>query len=115
MVAALSERKMDARGEKRPWEERKREALQQLRDASREAVAVKCADTLHNAHSFVHDLRREGAEMWQHFNCGPQSQLTYYRQILALAQEKLGDHPLVAELADAVARLARAIRETDAQ
>lgn len=112
MVAALSERKSDAGGVKRPWEVRKRESLQQIRKASREAVAVKCADTLHNAHSFVQDLRREGDEVWQHFNCGPQSQLSCYRQILDVAEDRLGAHPLVAELADAVAQLARAIKET---
>ena len=112
MVDVLSERKSDADGVRRPWEVRKREALQQIREASREAVAVKCADTLHNAHSFVQDLRRRGAVVWQHFNRGPQSQLRYYRQILRLAEERLDDHPLVAELADAVAQLTRAIEET---
>ncbi|MGD2177113.1 MAG: HD domain-containing protein [Anaerolineae bacterium] len=111
-VGALSERKSDADGVKRPWDVRKREALQEMRGASRQTVAVKCADTLHNAHSFVHDLRREGAEVWQHFNRGPQSQLSYYRQILEIAEERLSAHPLVAELAHAVAELARAIKET---
>jgi (p)ppGpp synthase/HD superfamily hydrolase len=115
MVDALSERKSDAEGVKRPWDVRKREALQQLREASREAIAVKCADTLHNAHSFVQDLRLEGSEVWRHFNRGPQSQLGYYRRILSIAEERLGDHPLVAELADAMAQLARAIDETDAR
>jgi (p)ppGpp synthase/HD superfamily hydrolase len=112
MVAALSERKSDAEGVKRPWGVRKREALQQIRRASREAVAVKCADTLHNAHSFVQDLRCEGAQIWQHFNRGPQSQLSYYRQILHVAEDRLGAHPLVTELAGAVAQLARVIDET---
>jgi (p)ppGpp synthase/HD superfamily hydrolase len=113
MVEALSEHKSDAEGVRRPWEVRKREALQQIREASQEAVAVKCADTLHNAHSFVQDLRREGAGVWRRFNRGPQSQLSYYRRVLDVAEERLGSHPLVAELADAVARLARAIDETD--
>jgi (p)ppGpp synthase/HD superfamily hydrolase len=112
MVAALSERKSDAAGAKRSWEVRKREALQQIREASLETVAVKCADTLHNAHSFVQDLRRDGAEVWQHFNRGPQSQLRYYRQVLDLAGERLGAHPLVAELEGAVAQLARMVDET---
>jgi (p)ppGpp synthase/HD superfamily hydrolase len=112
MVATLSERKSDAEGAKRPWELRKREALQQIRGASLDAVAVKCADTLHNAHSFVQDLRREGVAVWEHFNRGPQPQLSYYHRVLDLAQERLGTHPLVAELAGAVAELARTIDET---
>jgi (p)ppGpp synthase/HD superfamily hydrolase len=112
IVEALTERKRDTNGDKRPWEVRKREALEQLRGASREAVAVKAADTLHNAHSFIQDLRREGYGIWHHFNRGPQSQLNYYRQVVRLTEERLGDHPLAAELDEVVSRLAQAIDET---
>jgi (p)ppGpp synthase/HD superfamily hydrolase len=112
IVEALTEQKRDADGDKRPWEVRKQEALEQIRDASREAVAVKAADTLHNAHSFVQDLRREGDRIWRHFNRGPQSQLDYYRKVLRMTEKKLSHHPLVAELADAVNRLAEVVDET---
>ncbi len=112
MVDALSERKRDARGEKRPWKVRKREALEQIGDASREAVAVKAADALHNAESFVEDLRREGPQIWRHFNQGPETQLDYYRKIVEVSKRRLGPHLLVEELAEAVRSLARAINET---
>jgi len=115
MVEALTEQKRDAQGEKRPWGVRKREALEQIRDAGRETVAVKSADTLHNARSFVNDLHREGHRVWRHFNRGPQSQLDYYRRILDMTEEKFGDHPLAVELADAIDRLAQAIEETTPQ
>ncbi|MGD2146405.1 MAG: HD domain-containing protein [Anaerolineae bacterium] len=112
MVAVLSERKSDTDGVQRPWELRKQEALQRLRAASRETVAVKCADTLHNARSFVDDLRQQGPAVWQHFNRGPQLQLTYYNQVVELARERLGAHALVTELAEAVTELASAIDDT---
>lgn len=112
MVDALSERKRDTRGQKRPWGVRKREALGQIRDASREAVAVKAADALHNARSFVEDLQREGPQLWRHFNQGPEPQLDYYRKILEVSKKRLGPHPLVEELAEAVDSLAQAISET---
>lgn len=115
MVEALTEQKRDDQGKKRPWDVRKREALEQIRDAGRETVAVKAADTLHNAQSFVNDLHREGHRVWRHFNRGPQSQLDYYRRILDVAEERLGDHPLAVELADAIDRLAHAIDETTPQ
>jgi (p)ppGpp synthase/HD superfamily hydrolase len=104
MVAALTEQKRDAHGEKRPWEVRKREALRQIRDSDSETVAVKAADTLHNAQSFVNDIHREGHRVWRHFNRGPQSQLDYYRRILDVTEEKLGDHPLTLELMHAIDR-----------
>ena len=112
MVDALSERKRDTRGEKRAWRTRKREALEQIRDASREAVAVKAADALHNAESFVEDLRQEGPQVWRYFNQGPERQIEYYRKIVEISRERLGSHALVQELTEAVENLARAISET---
>ncbi len=113
IVEALTERKQNARGEKRPWSDRKREALEQIEAASSEAVAVKAADALHNVRSFSEDLRRDGAEIWEHFNRGPLEQLTYYRNIVALSKRRLGPLPLVDELTDAVEDLAQAIVQSN--
>ncbi len=115
IVAALSERKEDARGAKRPWEVRKQESLEHMRQASLEAVAVKVTDTLHNVHCFALDLRREGPKLWEHFCRGPEQQLDYYSKVLQIARERLKNHPLVDELADAIENLARAIAETSAE
>jgi (p)ppGpp synthase/HD superfamily hydrolase len=112
IVAALSECKEDAQGAKRPWETRKREALEHMRQASLEAVAVKVADALHNAQCFVLDLRREGPTLWKHFNRGPEAQWDYYRKLLQIARERLENHPLVDELTDAVQALVQAIDKT---
>jgi (p)ppGpp synthase/HD superfamily hydrolase len=112
IVAALSERKTDAQGTKRPWETRKREGLEHMRNASLEAAAVKVADTLHNARSTALDVRREGPHIWQRFNRGPEQTLDYYHQILQIARQRLHDHPLVDELADALDDLTRLTDET---
>jgi len=111
VVAALSEQKLDHEGRKRPWEARKREGLAHLRQASQAAVAVKAADTLHNARCTALDVRREGSKVWQRFTCGPEFMLSNYREILRVARDRLGDHALVDELADAVEDFARAIDE----
>jgi (p)ppGpp synthase/HD superfamily hydrolase len=115
VVEALSERKHNDRGEKRAWTLRKQEALERMEVASREAVAVRAADALHNARSFSEDLLREGAHMWRHFNQGAEPQLDYYRRIVAICKTRLGPHPLVYELAGAVEDLARAVRKTSRQ
>ena len=106
-VAALSERKRDAEGVKRPWEVRKREALEHMRQAGPEVAAIKVADALHNVHCTARDVCRDGPQAWRRFNRGPDHQLDYYRRIIQVAREKLGDHPLVDELAGAVDDLAR--------
>ncbi len=115
MVDALSEEKRDAQGNERAWEVRKREALEKLRRASREAVAVKAADVLHNAQSFVRDLRREGPDVWHHFNRGPRQQMCYYRDVLGVVRDGWAGHPLVTELADAVRLLRLAVGETESE
>jgi (p)ppGpp synthase/HD superfamily hydrolase len=108
-VAALSERKQDAHGVKRPWEVRKQEALEHMRQGDVEVAAIKVADALHNARSTAQDVRRDGPETWQRFNRGPESQLDYYRRILEVGRERLGDHPMVDELAEAVGDLAQIV------
>jgi (p)ppGpp synthase/HD superfamily hydrolase len=112
IVAALSERKRDDDGQRRTWVVRKREALEQIKMASKEAVAVKAADALHNAESFVEDLEREGPDMWSYFNQGPRRQLDYYRRILETSRQRLGPHPITSELADAIRRLQQIVDET---
>lgn len=111
IVAALSECKRDAEGVERPWEVRKCEGLKRLRQASLGAVAVKAADALHNVRTTAADARRKGARVWRRFKRGPDALLWHYRGVAAVARERLGDHPLVDELDDAVDDLARVIDE----
>jgi (p)ppGpp synthase/HD superfamily hydrolase len=111
MVEALSEVKADD-GERRPWEIRKQESLERLRQASPQAAAVKAADTLHNSRRMAADLRREGPQIWEFFSRGPQESLLYYRSVAAIVREQLGTHPLVDELMAAVQDLERAITDS---
>jgi len=111
IVAALSERKLDG-GVKRPWEERKAEMLEQLRQASAEAVAVKAADTLHSTRTLATDLRREGPTSWRNFSRGPGPSLQYYQSVAAIVRERLGDHPLAGELERSIKDLQLAIAVT---
>ncbi len=110
-VGVLTERKQED-GAERPWQVRKQEALDQLRRASQAAVAVKAADTLHNAHSLALGLRREGPSIWHKFSSGPQETLWYYRSVATLVRERLGAHPLAKELDAALGRLDHAAAST---
>ncbi len=105
MVDALSEQKRDAQGHGHPWEARKRESLKKLRQASDGAIAIKAADVLHNARTLAADLRRAGSGVWDRFNRGPDQTLWYYTKVNDLVRERLGDHPLVTQVEDAVTRL----------
>lgn len=111
LVVALSERKTDAQGIKRPWEVRKQEALEHVCRGGPEVVAIKAADVLHNARATALDARQNGPAVWRRFTRGPAALLDHYRQIVQIARAQLPGHPLVDELADAVEDLAQAIDE----
>jgi (p)ppGpp synthase/HD superfamily hydrolase len=110
MVAALSERKQE-NGNPRPWEDRKKEALANLQQAGAGAMTVKAADVLHNAHSLLADLRRNGAAAWSHYARGPEQTLWYYHAVLEIVRGGLGAHPLLDEVEGAVRDLEQTISD----
>lgn len=116
MVDALTEQKQEGgrqaiEGEKRPWEIRKREALDQLSMSSLGAVAVKAADLLHNARALAEQLGREGSTAWSHYTRGPDLVLWYYRSVVDIVRERLGSHPLAVETEQAVVELEHGIAD----
>jgi (p)ppGpp synthase/HD superfamily hydrolase len=107
LVAAVTETK-SVDGVELPWEQRKAEKLAHLRAGGPDIAALKAADALHNARSIAADLRRLGPDVWGRFKRGAEQSIGYYREVLDGVRAKLGDHPLVGELAAAVEDLARA-------
>jgi (p)ppGpp synthase/HD superfamily hydrolase len=106
LVEAVSETKA-VDGAELPWEQRKAEKLAHLQAGGSDVAALKAADAIHNARSISADLRSAGRTVWQRFKRGPEPTLGYYRAILGGVRAKLGDHPIVGELEEAVADLAR--------
>ncbi len=111
MVAALTERKRED-GIERPWEKRKQEALDQLKKAGPDTVAVKAADVLHNSHTLARQLQCQGASVWDHYSRGPDASLWYARSVAAIARDRLGAHSLVDELDSAISDLQNVIATT---
>ncbi len=104
LVAAVSETKT-AGGEELPWEQRKAEKLAHLRTGGPDVAALKAADAIHNARSIATDVRQSGPSVWGRFKRGADQTLWYYREILEGVRAKLGDHPIVLELAAVVEEL----------
>jgi (p)ppGpp synthase/HD superfamily hydrolase len=108
LVEAVSETK-SVDGAALPWEQRKAEKLAHLHAGGSDVAALKAADAIHNARSISADLRDAGAAVWERFKRGPAPTLGYYHAILDGVRAKLGAHPIVAELDDAVAELERGV------
>jgi (p)ppGpp synthase/HD superfamily hydrolase len=111
LVAAVTEQKKES-GVERPWEVRKQEKLDQLREAGQDVAALKAADVLHNVRSIAYTLRHDGPDIWKSFKRGPETSLWYYHSVADLVREKLGTHLLAEELDQAILDLEQAISET---
>ena len=107
LVEAVSETK-SSHGAELPWEQRKAEKLAHLQAAGPDVAALKAADAIHNLRSIIADLNSAGPAVWQRFKRGPGPTLGYYHAILDAVRAKLGMHPIVAELADALGDLEQA-------
>lgn len=97
--------------EKPPWRTRKLSYLAHLKQATRSARYVSCADKLHNARSVLMDYRLVGEAIWQRFRGGREGTLWYYRALVDAFTS--GDVPvLAAELARTVRLLEQTVGST---
>lgn len=87
LVAAVSEQKLDAAGQQRPWRDRKEDYVTTLRTAPAQAVAISLADKLHNLWSINQSLMA-GESLFTtgpnrtSLNAGPEAQQWFHRAVL---------------------------------
>lgn len=96
------------------WRARKDAYVRHIADAPAAVRLVCAADKLHNARSIVADLRRIGPAVFDRFTADRTLTLWYYRSVLA-ALRAAGPNDLVAELAEAVDAMHRAVGESVAE
>ncbi len=104
LVLEVTEDKRDDVADSETWEIRKREQVARIDAMSDDAVLIKAADMLHNVQTLLTDLDATDrtTTVWERLNAGPDRQLWYFTAVLDAAERRLGEHPLVRELASAV-------------
>lgn len=107
LVLAVTENKRPEHGRGETWELRKREQLAEIETMPLDAVFIKGADVLHNLLSLEIDLNVAANPqlVWNRFNSPEEKQLWYFTSTLDAIRLRLGDHPLVTELAEVIDRL----------
>ena len=78
------------------WEERKRIQIEKARGASDEAKSVFLADKIHNLQSLLAQYKKEGDEVWKHFDRGKDIKIAFEQRILEMLKETW-NHPLIKE------------------
>ena len=112
-VAALSEGKLDERGEKRSWQVRKDEHIAGVVSAPIQVRAIVLADKLHNLATMCHDAQI-GPDFWDRFNSTPERILWYNRTMVEQAAgSDQSLQPLARECEACIARLRQAIDSSD--
>lgn len=64
--------------QKASWKERKTHTIETLRNSSRDAALVACADKLDNIRSIKRDYEKLGEKVWERFNVSKEDQQWYY-------------------------------------
>jgi (p)ppGpp synthase/HD superfamily hydrolase len=87
VVDALSDTLLDP---KPPWRPRKEAYLARLRREPESVLRISLADKLHNARSILVDhLAAADAPVWARFSAGHEEQAWYFRELLAVFEERL--------------------------
>jgi len=93
LVAAVSEQKLDAKGNRRPWHARKEDYVATLASAPAPAVGISLADKLHNLWSINQSLDAgenvfvSGPDRTS-LNAGPDEQAWFHRAVLEASMRR---------------------------
>ena len=88
IVEACSDSLSEDPTKKAPYEQRKRDHIEHLRDASDDALLVTAADKLHNARAIHADLLVHGPDTFKRFNGTAEQILWYYKGILDVLEDR---------------------------
>ena len=113
LVLAVTEEKRPELDSSETWETRKSEQIGKIAAMPEGAVLVKAAVLLHNVLCLLVDLEAAGdeASVWLRLNAGPERQLWYFSSGHQAARQRLGSHPLLDQLGEAIDRLAARVAD----
>ena len=89
---------------KPPWRERKAAYLERLRVEPASVLRISLADKLHNLRSVATDLELLGDDLWSRFNADRDAQAWYYRELLAVFEDRIPASRNLQEFRDLVVR-----------
>jgi hypothetical protein len=80
------------------WEDRKKEALSQIKHFSHDSILVKSADVVSNASELVDDHAKDGDDIFARFNAPKEKILRHYLELIRTIVEYWPENPLASEL-----------------
>ncbi|MGO8756969.1 MAG: HD domain-containing protein [Terracidiphilus sp.] len=89
MVEGLSDTLAEDHDKKEGWEERKTGYLERLRHEPEDVLLISAADKLYNAKAILDDFKEIGARVFERFKRGPEKQLWYFNELLAVFKPRI--------------------------
>lgn len=81
-----------------PWEDRKRLAMEHIKDMKQDSLLVKSADLLHNMTDQLNDFEIEGDNMFKRFNASKEMQAERYKNVILELKKAWSQNPLLPDL-----------------
>lgn len=92
-----------------PWHKRKDAYLKHIKNASKEACFIACADKIHNLNSMAEAYRKFGDTIWKRFSASKEDKIAFYEAIYKEVKKRFS-YLLVEELGCAVRRTKRILK-----
>ena len=80
-----------------PWHDRKNAYLKHLKQASKEACLIACADKIHNLSSMSDAYKKFGDSIWKRFATSKEEKLEFYKSVYKEVKKRFS-HQLLKKL-----------------
>jgi hypothetical protein len=80
------------------WEERKEEALEEIKSFSKDSLLLKSADVIANLTELVDDYKKDGDKIFERFNAPKEKSLLHHLRVIQTIVTKWPENPLKYDL-----------------
>lgn len=80
------------------WEERKKEALEHIKDFSKDSLLIKSADIIANVSELIDDYARQGEKAFESFNAPKEKVIKHQLESIGAIAKSWKENPLLEDL-----------------
>lgn len=88
-----------------PWEERKKNFLEELKGFSKESLILKSADIINNLNEIADDYEKDGDKMFDRFSASKERVLGHKLEAIEIILNQYPDNPLADDLTETAQRV----------
>jgi hypothetical protein len=93
LVLSVTEKNKD-----KSWDERKEEALEDIKSFSKDSLLLKSADVVANLSELVDDYAKDGEKVFERFNAPKEKSLLHHLRVIQAIISKWPENPLESDL-----------------